>query len=180
MAPSRSRPKRSSRRPPPSGPSASLVETWNSFAGTPGFDELKPVKKFESRTKATKRIWDAIQVLLPTGLSPATAASIQAPAACATLAAAKGKTPKDKVAKPAKADREPKAPRAGTAKAKVIAMLRRKGGATLDQICQATGWQRHTTRGFISVLGSKHGLQIESTRRDDGARVYSIAAGGSK
>ena len=50
-------------------------------------------------------------------------------------------------------------------------MLRRKGGATLDQICQATGWQRHTTRGFISVPGGKYGLQIESTRRDDGARV---------
>ena len=91
-------------------PMPRLVEIWNSFAGTPGFDELKPVKKFENKTKATRRIWEAIQVLVPTGLSPATAASIQAPAACATLAAAKGNPLKDKVAKPAKADREPKAP----------------------------------------------------------------------
>src|ERR1035437_9640672 len=33
-------------------PISRLVETWNSFAGTPGFDDLKPVKKFENRAKA--------------------------------------------------------------------------------------------------------------------------------
>ena len=44
-------------------PITRLVETWNSFAGTPGFGELKPVKKFENRQKAIRRIWSAIQVL---------------------------------------------------------------------------------------------------------------------
>jgi hypothetical protein len=34
-------------------------------------------------------------------------------------------------------------PREGTHKAQVIAMLQRKGGATLDQIMEATGWQKH-------------------------------------
>jgi len=39
-----------------------------------------------------------------------------------------------------------------------------------------TGWQKHTVRGFISFLGSKHGLKIESSKREsDGARVYSLA-----
>jgi hypothetical protein len=40
----------------------------------------------------------------------------------------------------------------------------------------ATGWQRHTVRGFISTLGSKTGLVITSTRRDsDKARVYAAS-----
>jgi len=65
--------------------------------------------------------------------------------------------------------------REGTAKAKVIALLRRQGGATLDEIRTAIGWQKHTVRGFISILGSKHGFKLTSTRREqDKARVYAI------
>ena len=89
-----------------------------------------------------------------------------------------------KVAKPAarpearKKGRQSKAagekpiPREGTAKAKVIAMLQRKGGVTLDEIRKVTTCEPHTVRGFISLLGSKAGLKIESSRREDGARVY--------
>ena len=52
-------------------------------------------------------------------------------------------------------------------------MIQRKGGATLDEIMKATGWQKHTVRGFISILGSKGGIKVTSTRREsDGARVY--------
>src|ERR1039457_5199482 len=43
-------------------PVSRLVETWNSFAGTPGFDDLKPVKKFENRAKATTRIWAVLEL----------------------------------------------------------------------------------------------------------------------
>src|SRR5947199_259705 len=60
-----------------------------------------------------------------------------------------------------------------THKAEVIAMLQRKGGTTLEEIVKATGWQKHTVRGFISMLGSKGGMKVTSTRREsDGARVY--------
>lgn len=63
--------------------------------------------------------------------------------------------------------------REGTHKAAVIAMLQRKGGATLDEIIKTTGWQKHTVRGFISILGNKGGIKVTSTRRErDGARVY--------
>jgi hypothetical protein len=66
--------------------------------------------------------------------------------------------------------------RAGTARAKVIAMISRNGGATLEEICKATGWQKHTTRGLISTLGKRAGLQITSSRREsDNARVYEVA-----
>ena len=38
---------------------------------------------------------------------------------------------------------------------------------------ETTGWQKHTVRGFISILGSKGGMKVTSARREsDGARVY--------
>jgi len=81
------------------------------------------------------------------------------------------KTPSKKASKPA-ARKKTSGARAGGKKAEVIAMLQRKSGATLDEIAKATGWQHHTVRGFISLLGSKGGMKITSTRREDGARVY--------
>ena len=97
-------------------------------------------------------------------------------------------SPKKDAAKAKKAAKEPKpakaakvkppkeatdrTARAGTMKATVIAMLQRKDGATLEEIQKLTGWQKHTVRGFVSILGSKGGMKIESSKRDDGARVY--------
>ena len=41
---------------------------------------------------------------------------------------------------------------------------------------KATGWLPHSVRGFISgALGKKMGLKVESTKREDGERVYSIS-----
>jgi hypothetical protein len=58
----------------------------------------------------------------------------------------------------------------------VIALLDRAGGATLEEIMSATSWQKHSVRGFISTLGSKHGYTVVSTRREsDKARMYSMA-----
>ena len=65
--------------------------------------------------------------------------------------------------------------REGTRKATVLALLERAGGATLEEIMAATAWQKHSVRGFISTLGSKHGYNVVSTRREaDKARVYTI------
>jgi hypothetical protein len=78
-----------------------------------------------------------------------------------------------KTGRQSKAAGEEPIPREGTAKAKVIAMLERKGGVTMDEIRKVTGWQPHSVRGFISILKSKHGLKVESSRREsDKARVY--------
>ena len=38
-----------------------------------------------------------------------------------------------------------------------------------------TGWQKHTVRGFVSILGSKGGMKIQSSKREDGSRVYEAA-----
>src|SRR6202008_1020743 len=56
----------------------------------------------------------------------------------------------------------------------VIAMLRRPEGATVDEVANATGWQRHTVRGvFSGTLKKKIGLTIASAKEERG-RVYRI------
>ena len=56
----------------------------------------------------------------------------------------------------------------------VIAMLRRAEGATVDEVANATGWQRHTVRGvFSGSLKKKFGLTIGSAKEERG-RVYRI------
>ena len=66
--------------------------------------------------------------------------------------------------------------REGSKTAKIMTLLERPKGATLDEIKNATGWQAHSVRGFISaVLGKRMGLEVQSARREDGARVYSIS-----
>jgi hypothetical protein len=80
----------------------------------------------------------------------------------------KTKRPPAKKGKPAKKAgpvkkqaTKPKGDRANK-KAEVIAMLKRAKGATLAEIMAVTKWQAHTVRGFVSVLGSRGGAQVES------------------
>ncbi len=66
--------------------------------------------------------------------------------------------------------------RQGSKTAKVLELVKRSGGATLKHIMKATGWQAHSVRGFLSgTLGKKMGLKIESSKTNDGERVYSLA-----
>jgi Protein of unknown function (DUF3489) len=60
-------------------------------------------------------------------------------------------------------------------RAEVIALMKRAKGATLAEIMAATGWQAHTVRGFVSILGSKGGEKIESSKNDARERTYRIA-----
>jgi hypothetical protein len=66
--------------------------------------------------------------------------------------------------------------RDGSKAAKIIDLLKRPNGATLAEIMKATNWQAHSVRGFISgSLAKKMGLPVESAKREDGERVYSIS-----
>ena len=47
-------------------------------------------------------------------------------------------------------------------------------GSQLAEIMAQTGWQAHTVRGFISILGSKAGLTVESSESASGERYYKI------
>jgi hypothetical protein len=67
--------------------------------------------------------------------------------------------------------------RSGSKTAKILDLLKRPGGASLNQIMKATEWQAHSVRGFISgTLGRKMGLKVVSVKTEDGARTYSVKA----
>jgi hypothetical protein len=68
----------------------------------------------------------------------------------------------------------PRKTREGTKQEQLIAMLRRKEGATIAQIVEATGWQPHTVRGaFAGALRKKLGLTVVS-EKVEGTRVYRL------
>jgi hypothetical protein len=144
-----------------------LVEIWNSLPG------VTPVKKFVDRKTAIRRVWAAIQSLGELAEKPHVAAqrpySATVQAKSADSRASRGK--------PARKGRHgAAAARAGSKTAKIKALLERPKGATLDEIMKAIGWQAHSVRGFISaVLGKRMGFEVQSSRRDDGARVYSLS-----
>jgi hypothetical protein len=86
---------------------------------------------------------------------------------------AKKTKPAKKAARAKKAASKPRADRTNK-KAEVIAIMKRAKGATLAEIMKATGWQAHTVRGFVSILGSKGGEKIESSKNAAGERTYRI------
>jgi hypothetical protein len=92
--------------------------------------------------------------------------------------AAKPQKAAKKETKPAskKASTKDSVPREFSKKAIVLDLLRRKDGATMAEIAKATGWQKHSVRGFISGnLTKKMGLAVESSKNEAGERVYRIA-----
>jgi len=80
-----------------------------------------------------------------------------------------------KGAKKAKPAKQADGARPGSKTAKVLDLLRRPGGVTAKELIKATGWQPHSVRGFLSgTVGKKMGLTVESAKREDGERVYSL------
>ena len=65
--------------------------------------------------------------------------------------------------------------RENSKQATVIQMLQRPEGATISQICAATGWQAHTVRGtFAGAFKKKLGLNLASEKLEGGERIYRI------
>jgi hypothetical protein len=125
-----------------------LIEIWNSIPG------LTPVAKFTSRKVAIGRVWKAIQSLTP----------IEPPEPQPEPEAAAAPQPKAQTA-----------PRDGTKTAQVVSMLEREGGATIFEIMQKMGWQKHTVRGFMAGAMKKAGHVVESFKPDGGERTYRIS-----
>jgi hypothetical protein len=60
-----------------------------------------------------------------------------------------------------------------TKAALVSELLLAEGGASLEQLCQATGWQAHTCRAFLTGLRKKDQPLVRS-KREDGMSVYQL------
>jgi hypothetical protein len=159
-----------------------LVAIWNSLAG------VTPVQSFKNHRVAAGRIWARIQSLgknadrrpeqqakakaepkAKRGGRAATGAPGKAKPNQKARAAKHAPTGK-KAAKP----RDAAAPREGSKAAQVVAMLQRKNGATLAEIMQKMGWQKHTVRGFMAGAMKKAGHTVESFKPEGGERTYRI------
>ena len=71
------------------------------------------------------------------------------------------------------AKREPQVPSKSDI---VLKKLRSAKGATVATLMEATGWQAHSVRGFLSaVVRKKLGLTLESETGKDGLRRYRVA-----
>jgi hypothetical protein len=99
-----------------------------------------------------------------------TSRKMVAPKAKKTATGAKSK----KAARAAKKSGGRATSRSETMGGKILEMIRRAKGATLAEIVQATSWQAHSVRGFISTASKKHGVKIESSKNEGGGRVYRI------
>ena len=137
-------------------PAERLVAIWN---GLPG---VEPVKGFKSAKAAASRLWERIQGLgeaAKKAHKSATGSAQAAKGARAKGKATKKTTPAKKAPKAKKAAKAEEAagPREGSKTAQVVAMLQRKNGATLTEIMDKMGWQRHTVRGFMAGAMKKAG-----------------------
>ena len=154
-------------------PMSRLIQIWNSLPG------VTPVKRFTDRQSGVSRIWNAVQTLSESGdkHAPSEPAQLAAPephVAPTTPVPARKATQRKKAR-----TSEPKAEGTGqrTKTDVVLALLAREGGATLKGIMEATGWQAHSVRGFVSgTLGKKMGITVESAKAESGERRYSIPA----
>ncbi|MEM7464637.1 MAG: DUF3489 domain-containing protein [Pseudomonadota bacterium] len=69
---------------------------------------------------------------------------------------------------------KPKSSKA-TKAAKLLRLLKLKRGVTIAQLQEASGWQAHSVRGFLSgTVKKKLGLMLVSEPGKDGRKRYSI------
>jgi len=58
---------------------------------------------------------------------------------------------------------------------RILDLLRRKQGASLNEIQKVSGWQAHSVRGFLAGTVKKRlGLKL-SSNKSDGMRHYFVA-----
>jgi hypothetical protein len=63
----------------------------------------------------------------------------------------------------------------------MLTMLRRPEGASVIEIGEQLGWQKHTVRGVLSaVVKKKLGLDVNSAKSEDRGRVYRLAAASTR
>jgi hypothetical protein len=105
---------------------------------------------------------------------PVTAPSKVAPPSAAPRKI-KEKTAKTALKKAAVSKTTARKPREGSMRENVLGLLRRREGATLDALVKATGWQRHSVRGFLAgVVRGQLKLALVS-EQIEGARTYRIS-----
>ncbi len=105
------------------------------------------------------------------------ASTVTAVAATPSLPRTRAKKTKEPVAPavPALIPVPPVQTETGGKLARIIALLRRPQGATIEELMQLTGWLSHSVRGALSgALKRDRGLAVGSGVEPDRGRVYRI------
>ncbi len=64
-----------------------------------------------------------------------------------------------------------------TKQERMLTLLSRAEGASIEEMMQATDWQQHSVRGFLAgTVKKKLGFSLTSSKLDDGVRRYRIIA----
>ena len=64
-----------------------------------------------------------------------------------------------------------------TKQERMLTLLSQTGGASIEEMMEATDWQQHSVRGFLAgTVKKKLGFSLTSTKLDDGVRRYRIEA----
>ena len=63
---------------------------------------------------------------------------------------------------------------------RIIAMLQSPTGTTVAAIMKATGWQRHSVRGFLAGVVRKRLKLKLASNKVNGNRIYQIAGGNTR
>lgn len=80
------------------------------------------------------------------------------------------------IGKPAKID-VPQSEGHITKQDRVLELLNRSSGASIEEIMHATAWQQHSVRGFLAgTVKKKLGLNLGSSKAKDEVRRYRIVA----
>jgi len=96
------------------------------------------------------------------------------PGAAAPEAAVKPKANKKAKGGAQAANVEGDGPREGSKMAQVIAMLQRKGRATITEIRETMSWQRHTVRKFMAGAMKKTEYASESFKPEEDERSFRL------
>ena len=64
-----------------------------------------------------------------------------------------------------------RAARPATKQAALLALLQRREGATIVQLCAKTGWQSHSVRAALTGL-RKRGVQVTRAKDEAGTTIY--------
>ena len=186
------------------GPAPRLIEIWNSIPGNTPVRKFTDRKTAATRIwKAIQSLGDSIPAETPTEPAETEASPDMPPSDEATLPESEqvevetpASEPEGDVSEHApdvapglakatkKATREKKTPtgepkpkvaREGSKTETILALMKREGEVTLKGIMDATSWQAHSVRGFISgTLGKKMGLTVVSTKAESGERTYTL------
>ena len=64
---------------------------------------------------------------------------------------------------------------------RVLTLLSRRDGATIQDMMEATGWQQHSVRGFLAgTVKKKLGLELTSSKAEGELRCHRVATKSSR